>query len=573
MKITRQAGTCKTEAFLRDLPVGMQNGFMMPNRAPLAYLLVSLVAGLSLARVDSNIGLWIAFVGLGGACGTLLLAGRQGNGVWLWGSLFLLSRSAVFWSYGILRLPPVPEVASLSNAPREQEIHLEIRRVFNQGSSSSKRICGIGFIPKGSPHDSLIAGTQVYFNIHANPEIHEHLLKGVQFVSAGVLRPVRDSDTSGFYEYLRSNRMYYRFSQNATLAITREASAFRRFCAVQHARFLEILQFDASGARDPARVYVAMLLGERANLNEEQKRRYQVSGTMHLFAISGLHIGVLASVLALSLRVLRIPNRIAPFLGLPLLYLYFVITGEAPSAMRAFVMTFFFWLAYSLQRQRNPFAALMASAVAVLLINPLQLWSLGFQLSYVVVGSILLFGLPFQMVLTRWARPFRWLPENDWTPAQRISQKGIDGTLLLFAVSLSAWLGSIPLSLGHFGYLSLAAVVLNMVLVNMAALVICTGCLSLVCGLSISIELAGFINHAAWLLISAMDLLSGWVASLPGMVLETTDFPLPLSYATLIAYFIMLIVANQKPQRIGIRQLLLAPGILILLVVVGLWVA
>lgn len=112
-----------------------------------------------------------------------------------------------------------------------------------------------------------------------------------------------------------------------------------------------------------------------------------------------------------------------------------------------------------------------------------------------------------------------------------------------------------------------------MVLVNMAALVICTGCLSLVCGLSISIELAGFINHAAWLLISAMDLLSGWVASLPGMVLETTDFPLPLSYATLIAYFIMLIVANQKPQRIGIRQLLLAPGILILLVVVGLWLA
>lgn len=551
----------------------MQNGTTMPNRAPLAYLLVSLVTGLSLAQVDWNIGFWIAFVGLGGACGTLLLAGRQGNGIWLWGLLFLLSGSAIFWSYGSLRLPPIPEPTTLRKAPREQEIHMQIRRVFNKGSISSNRVSGIGFVPKASPHDQLKAGTQVYFNIQADPQIRERLLKGVQFISVGVVRPVGNPETSGFYKYLRSNRTYYRFSQNSTLEITREASAFRNFCAVQHAQFLEIFQSGASGAKHLARVYIAMLLGERTSLSEDQKRRYQASGAMHLFAISGLHIGVIASALALSLRVLQIPNRIAPFLGLPLLYLYVEITGGTPSAMRAFIMTLFFWLAYALQRQRNPFAALMASAVVVLLVDPLQLWSIGFQLSYVVVASILLFGLPLQSVLTAWARPFRWLPENDWTPVQRVTQKGIEGSLLLFAVSLAAWLGSIPLSVGHFGYLSLPAVIVNMVLVNMAALVICAGCLSLACGLLVSIELAGFFNHAVWFLISGMDLLSGWVAALPGMVLETTDFPLPLSYAALVAYFIVLIVVNQKPQRIGIQQLLFAPVILILIVAAGLWMA
>ena len=551
----------------------MQNGTTMPNRAPLAYMLVSLVAGLSLAQVDSNISPWITFAGLAGACGALFLAGKQGVGVWFWSLLFLLSGSAVFWSYGSLRLPPIPEPMALQNAPREQQIHLEIRRGFNNGSLGNSRVSGLGFVPKGSANRQLTPGTQVYFNLQVDPAIRQRLLKGAQFECLGVVRPIRESDTSGFGEYLRRNRVYYRFSQNTILELTREASAFRGFCASQHTRFLEILQSGASGAADPARVYAAMLLGERASLNEEQKQRYQASGAMHLFAISGLHIGVIASALAMSLRVLRIPNRIAPFLGLPLLYLYVEITGGTPSAMRAFIMTLFFWLAYALQRQRNPFAALMASAVVVLLVDPLQLWSLGFQLSYVVVASILLFGLPLQSVLTAWARPFRWLPENNWTPMQGAIQKGIDGTLLLFAISLSAWLASIPLSLGHFGYLSLSAVFLNMVLVNMAALVICSGCLSLACGLLFSIELAGFINHAAWLQISGMDCLSGWVTVVPGLVLQNADIPLPNCYTALVAYFSLLGFANRKPQRIKIQQLLVAPGVLILIVFLSLCLA
>ena len=247
---------------------------------------------------------------------------------------------------------------------------------------------------------------------------------------------------------------------------------------------------------------------------------------MHLFAISGLHIGVIAAALVACLRLIQIPNRFAPFIGLPILYLFVEITGGSPSAMRAFLMTLFFWAAYTVQRQRNLFAALIASAIGVLLVDPIQLWSLGFQLSYVVVASILLLGLPLQAALTEWAQPFRWLPKRDWSNGQRISQYCIDTFLLLFAISFSAWIASVPLSLGHFGYFSLPAVFVNMLLVNLAALVICIGALSLVCGHFISLNLAAFVNHAAWSVIACMNQIAEWVAALPGVVIESKDFPL-----------------------------------------------
>jgi competence protein ComEC len=544
----------------------MRNHLASANRAPLAYLLVSLIAGLLLARITTAGGLTMGLLGLGGAVSSVLLLQWKGWAIWLWGPVFLLSGTAVFCSYGSLRLPPVPDAVALSQAPREARVKMQLIRIFNNNATEGDKVRGIAQVLPGPAYRHIKPGARIYFNLQAGAEDAPRLHKGVQIESVGVLRTLRYTQASGFYQYLRNNGVNYRFSQNATMSITREAGAFRNFCMRQNERFRKILTSGAEGAADQARVYTAMLLGARAGLNQDQKDRYQASGAMHLFAISGLHIGVIATALASCLKLIRIPNQIAPFLGLPLLYLYVEITGGTPSAMRAFLMTLFFWTAYTFQRQRNPFAALMASALGVLLADPLQLWSLGFQLSYAVVASILLLGLPLQGVLTHWARPFRWLPEDDWTRGQRLLQRSIDCLLLLFSISFSAWLASIPLSLGHFGYLSLPAVFINMLLVNMAALVICTGCLSLATGLLLWTGLAPFFNHAAWLVIACMDALSGWVAAIPGAVLESKDFPLPLCYGALLAYFACLILVNRKPAQLNAARLLAAPVLLALFV-------
>ena len=239
-----------------------------------------------------------------------------------------------------------------------------------------------------------------------------------------------------------------------------------------------------------------------------------------------------------------------------------------PSAMRAFLMTLFFWLSYTLQRQRNPFAALIASAIAVLLVAPEQLFSLGFQLSYSVVSSILLFGLPLYHSLMNHIQIYGWLPQRDWTLRQRLTQKIINSVTLLFAISLSAWLGSAPFSLGYFGFLSLSAVILNMLLVNLAAIVICTGCLSMGLGLLSLTGMAAFINHAAWLVIFWMDSLTQTASILPYSIIYCESFPQSMVYLSSTIYFLGLLIVNNE-RKLQTNAMLAVPPTMLILLLAG----
>ena len=169
-------------------------------------------------------------------------------------------------------------------------------------------------------------------------------------------------------------------------------------------------------------------------------------------------------------------------------------------------MVMFFWVSLVISRQRSPIAALAASAVFVLLIQPDQLWQLGFQLSYVVVLSILCFGLPLHGRLTEIVQLYRLHPEKDIRLHQQAVRWAVDKLSMLFAISFAAWLASAPLSAGLFGVLAPYSVLVNMLLVNIAALVICSGVISSALGLTTLTALSPFINHAAWVCISLMDL-------------------------------------------------------------------
>jgi competence protein ComEC len=287
-----------------------------------------------------------------------------------------------------------------------------------------------------------------------------------------------------------------------------------------------------------------MLLGQKDALSDEQNTRYQRSGTMHFFAISGLHIGVIAAVIAQALRLIRIPRRISPWIGLPLLLLYVQVTGSAPSAIRAFLMAAFFWASYALQRQRNPMGALIASAVGVLLIDPQQLWQVGFQLSYAVVLSILLFGLPLATFIKNKLNPYRYLPETDYSTRQKLTLSLIDKGALLFAISLSAWLASAPLCAAIFGFLAPIAILLNIVLVNLVAITICTGVLSLTFGLLGLSPIAGFLNHAAWLVIDMIDYFVDLGLKVPFSTLNTENLPQQIGYWWLLVYLLGILLLH-----------------------------
>lgn len=528
------------------------------HRAPSLYLLAGIVLGFCIARqleapfpvvlLSLGVALLLCLVSLGFA--------RSDQPVWL--ICFIPAAILSAGSYASWRLPSPPGPEELALPIREASLAFEVTQIMQKRTAYGSAT-GIGRVLQASQTSRLAYGDRIYFRLKLPPDPDFELLRGGHYRAVGLINAMDPATAANsFTSYLTDTGVFHQFTRIHSLELSRGPSAFDIFCERMNERFESYLRLGSPASGGLERVYIAMLLGKKAELTPDQSDRFRASGTMHFFAISGLHIGVIATVLAQFLLILRVPRKISPFIGLPLLYLYVEITGASPSAVRAFLMALFFWLSLALCRQRSPLAALAASAVFVLIIAPAQLWSLGFQLSYTVVLSILLFGLPLYAKTSERLTPFSHLPRNDWSPGQRLYARSLDAALLLFSVSFSAWLASAPLSAAFFGYFSPSAIILNILLVNLVAVAIVTGVISLVLALVGLPLLSEFINHAAWVTIGLMDRIVAAGIQVPYSMLPTADFSKTVAYTILTLYFAALIFIERKRGEAGGAALFLA---------------
>ncbi|MDQ8195186.1 ComEC/Rec2 family competence protein [Coraliomargarita sp. SDUM461004] len=538
----------------------------IPTRAPSLLILLGIITGLSLARQVTAPIAWTLAIAILLTALSLRWCTQQRL---LWLVSFITAATLTAWAYGSLRLPAKPPVELLERPIREAHLDLKVERIM-QARNNYGKSTGIGRILQASATSRLQPGDQIFFSLERSPKEHFEISRGCAIRATGVLTPISPHVAPDSFEsYLSSTGIHYRFERTSGLERLQAPSQFDQFCQRMNTRFQNYLRLGAPTESGIDSIYVAMLLGRKTELNSAQKDRFQMTGTMHFFAISGLHIGVIATVIAQFLRLIRVPSKISPFIGLPLLYLYVEITGAAPSAVRAFLMALFFWMSFAFTRQRSPLAALAASAVFVLLIKPDQLWSIGFQLSYTVVLSILLFGLPLSQILTERLAPFRALPKPDWSRLQHIYAWALEFSLLLFAISVSAWLASAPLSAAFFGFFSPGAILLNMLLVNLAALAISTGVITLSLGLLGIENIAAFINHAAWLSIHLMDRCVIASTQIPGMIIACETFAKWVAYMGLAGYFIALFwLHHTRAQRSPVAWLL-PPTVILLSLLMG----
>ena len=226
------------------------------------------------------------------------------------------------------------------------------------------------------------------------------------------------------------------------------------------------------------------------------------------------------------LRWLRVPRRATVLIALPLLWLYVQVTGGSAPAMRAFLMIACFLGAKVFRLPGNPFAALAASALLTLLLDPLQLSSTGFQMSYTVVAALILMGTPLgNRWVSRW-KPFALLPPSSW----RWWHHWIDGqgreTLRNLAAGWTAFLASSPAGIGFFGLFSPGSLLANLVIIPLSNLIIRIGFLSLVIGLAGLTPLSALLNRAAALVIIFTDRLLQSGVALPG-IFFTAEFRAP----------------------------------------------
>ncbi len=270
---------------------------------------------------------------------------------------------------------------------------------------------------------------------------------------------------------------------------------------------------------------LAMVLGSTESSSVEMEKPFRQTGTVHIFAVSGLHVGIVAAIFWMLLKPFGASRSAVLAIIIPALFAYAFITGLRPSTIRAAVTASVFLCGALLQRRSDLLNSLGAAALIILGFDTQQLFSAGFQLSFIVIAAIGLLTPLFTRPFLSWIHPDPFIPISLLTPQQN-QWSGFRGWLVsLFAVSAAATAGSIPLMISHFAIATPISVVANMALVPLSFLVLFTAILRLLCGLLGLTFFQSLLGNADWALAKLAFLSASLFASVPGAYFNvpTTD--------------------------------------------------
>jgi ComEC/Rec2-related protein len=262
------------------------------------------------------------------------------------------------------------------------------------------------------------------------------------------------------------------------------------------------------------RLMWALALGWKTALTDEVSEPFMRSGTMHLFAISGLHIVLLSGILLEVLGLFRVPRAIRGVVTVPLLWFYTAATGWQASAIRATLMMSLVVGGWALSRPGNLLNSLAAAGLLILLWEPQQLFQASFQLSFFVVLSIALLVPPMKARLEAWLAPDPLLPADlrpRWRRWVVPPVHYLGGSL---ATSTAAWVGALPLVAFYFHLVTPVSLIANLVVVPLGCLALMSSLGSLCCGGWLTSASVLF-NHSAWLFIGWMAAFSEWSTTWP----------------------------------------------------------
>ena len=263
--------------------------------------------------------------------------------------------------------------------------------------------------------------------------------------------------------------------------------------------------FAEAGAQQEGSIVVAMSMGEKRDISRDLRADYSSSGAAHVLALSGLHIGIIFFLFKLLFSHrhryrLTVRQLLAEGLLIATVWCYVYIVQMPPSAVRAATMVTLYELMGLHQRGHVSLNVLGATAFAMLLIRPADLYDIGFQLSFAAVTAIVVFYPLFcQLVPRPTNRALSWI----WS---------------MLCVSLAAQIGVAPLIAYHFGYISTYSVFSSLVVIPCATIIVAMS-VFLIVFLYVTIVA----ETIAALLASVADMMNKfvtWMASLPGSTIN-----------------------------------------------------
>ncbi len=284
-----------------------------------------------------------------------------------------------------------------------------------------------------------------------------------------------------------------------------------------------------------------VILGYRGDISLDVKQSFVDTGTIHILAVSGSNVAVVALVFVAIFSIARLPPKwmvVATTVGL---LWYMLVTGLSPSVIRATIMAAIILMAKVIERKADVFNAVAGAAVVLLLWNTNNLFDVGFQLSFAAVLSIVY----FYPILIRWINRV----------AERVEEiKALDYLLKLFAVSAAAQLGTLPFTAYYFGRVSVVSLVANLLVVPVSGFNVLIGFAEMISFLIhpwIAQTFAALNGFLVWFLLGFVK----FAASVPFAYIETSALP-PL-YSVLF-YAIVFFLSTRSQPRISAAFLVLA---------------
>ncbi len=346
--------------------------------------------------------------------------------------------------------------------------------------------------------------------------------EGAELMIAGGLSAIA-SEAGGYDAWLRSQGATLRLRGGRVLGELAPASRFAVWRQQQQRRLDAWLRNMPWPDPDGGALLAATMLGRTALLPAEAKEAFAATGTLHLFAISGLHIAGMAAALLWLARRARLPELPAGLAILGLLWLYVQVTGASPSSVRAWIMAAFLWGGRAGERDTPALQSLALACAVTLLLSPEACADAGFQLSYAAVLGIIVAGAPAADLCARPTEAERLTPAGAKTAAQKLRWRMRRFLLGGLCVSLAATIAGTPLTLGHFGVASWGGVFVNLVLVPLSEIPLMLGMASVACGVNDWLATpAGWLNGLAAAWLHAMTWIAQACALVPVINLELT---------------------------------------------------
>ena len=255
-----------------------------------------------------------------------------------------------------------------------------------------------------------------------------------------------------------------------------------------------------------------ILLGEKSETPKSEIAAFSTAGTLHVFAVSGLHVAIIAAVIRFLLSFFMIPSRLVGLISIPILWFYAAVIGYTPSAVRATAMIsiacigLFFW------RKPNSAVAWSATFLGVYAVEPGHIADIGCALSFAVMLSLVL-----------------------WR--EYMSGEVIDKKYDFPMFSLVAWAAGMPIIVYAFGRISLGAILANLAVIPLISIALASSAAGIVVSF-VSPFIAGYINNIAALAMKLTSGISTVVAAIPGASIELAKWGILECFLWYLAMFL-----------------------------------